>query len=321
MTFLSFSNKLEQFGLFPLTARDVSILQINVGRKCNLACKHCHLKAGPSRTEIMPREVLESCLTVARDPAITIIDITGGAPEMNPDLEWFISEVATLGKRLIVRSNLVILLDDAYTKFIEIYSRNKVEIVGSLPDLHQERNDRQRGAGVFAHEIRALRLLNEHGYGQSTSGLILDLVHNPVGAFLPGSQKALEHEYKNKLQTDYGIQFNNLYCLTNNPTGRYVDYLKSTDNYEEYMEALVNAFNPCAANEVMCRSTISVGWDGTLYDCDFNQALELSINHGTPNTIVHFNALELCNREIVIADHCYACTAGAGSSCQGALSV
>ena len=316
-----FSERLKESGLFPLTATAIDVLQVNVGRQCNLSCKHCHMEAGPHRTEIMPRSVLGRCLEIARNRMITVIDITGGSPEMNPELPWFISEVAKLNKRLIVRSNLMILHDNAYASYIELYRRNNVEIVGSLPDPHGAKTDRQRGAGVFAREIEVIKLLNERGYGRDGSNLVLDLVHNPVGAFLPGSQKSLEEEYRRQLSAAYGICFNHLFSLTNNPSGRYLAYLIQSENYEEYMAALANAYNPAAACKVMCRSTLSVGWDGRLYDCDFNQALGLPVNHGAPDHIDRFNLARLSTREIVVANHCYACTAGAGSSCQGAVNT
>jgi radical SAM/Cys-rich protein len=317
ITVNNFSDQLKVSGLSPLKAVSVDILQVNVGRRCNLTCKHCHMEAGPHRAETMSRAVLEKCFRVAQNPAISVVDITGGAPELNPNLPWFITKVAKLGKRLIVRSNLVILLDQTYMPFIDIYCDGNVEIVGSLPDFRAAKTDRQRGDGVYKKEIEILKLLNKRGYGNHGSGRILDLVHNPVGAFLPGPQKALEVEYKRFLFAEYGIQFSRLFCIANNPSGRYLEYLKQTDNYDDYMQSLITAYNPAAAGKVMCRSTISVGWDGTLYDCDFNQALELPVNHGAPGHIDRFDIETLSRREIVVANHCYACTAGPGSSCQG----
>jgi radical SAM/Cys-rich protein len=313
-----FAEQLKDSGLSPFTAQAVEILQINLGRLCNLSCKHCHLEAGPNRTEIMSRKVLESCLAIAKNSAVSVIDITGGAPEMNPHLPWFVTEASKLGKRLIVRSNLVILREDPFRDYIDLYTRNKVEIVGSLPDIHGDKTDRQRGAGVFSKEISVIRELNALGYGREDSGLVLDLVHNPVGAFLPGSQKTMEFEFKRILLTEHGLLFNHLFCLTNNPSGRYLDYLVRSGNYEDYMQALIAAFNPSAAAKAMCRSTLSVGWDGQMYDCDFNQALNLPVNHGAPWHINQFDLPVLAQREIVVANHCYACTAGSGSSCQGA---
>ncbi len=315
-----FAHRLEQSNLTPFRARSIEILQVNVGRRCNLACKHCHLAAGPDRTESMSWKVLERCLEIARYPSITTIDITGGAPELHPDIDKFIALASRLGKRLIVRSNLVILDESPYARFIELYKKHGVELVGSLPDLHSDKNDRQRGKGAFSRAVAVLRKLNRCGYGVENSGLPLDLVHNPVGAFLPGAQQSMETEYRRKLLNEYDIQFSQLFCLANNPTGRYLDYLIHSDNYTDYMDELSNSFNAGAAKNAMCRLLLSVGWDGTLYDCDFNQALGCPVNHGAPAHIDGFNAAILENREIIVGNHCYACTAGAGSSCQGATS-
>jgi len=301
----------------PLVAEKIDILQINVGKRCNLACRHCHVEAGPGRSETMSRETLALCLEIAGNDEISTIDVTGGAPEMNLHLKWFLAEVGKLGKRVIVRSNLVILLEPAYSEFIDIYTDNRIEVVASLPDYHAERVDRQRGPGVFDRIVQAMRLLNNKGYGKEGSGLVLDVIHNPVGTYLPGSQKAMEEEYKKRLFDKYGIIFNTLYCITNVPVGRYLEYLLKSGNFEDYMAELCGAYNHLAADNVMCRTTLSVGWDGTLYDCDFNQMLGLSINHGKYDNIKDFNIERLRTRTIITGNHCYGCTAGAGSSCQG----
>lgn len=314
---IPFKERFERSSKAILTATNVNILQINVGKRCNLSCRHCHVDAGPGRTEIMSREILNACLEIAKEKEISTIDITGGSPEMNPHLEWFLGEAGKLGKRLIVRSNLVILLEDAYAGYIDVYAKNRVEVVTSLPDYHADRTDRMRGAGVFARIMQAMRLLNQNNYGRGESGLVLDIVHNPVGAYLPGAQKALEDEYKIRLLNEHGIVFNRLFCITNMPVGRYLEYLLESGNFEDYMADLCEAYNPLAAENVMCRSTISVGWDGVLYDCDFNQMLGLRVNHGMPDTIMDFNIEKLRLREIIIGNHCYGCTAGTGSSCQG----
>lgn len=311
----SFVEKLLQ----PLFAEDIRILQLNVGRRCNLMCKHCHVSAGPTRNELMKRSVLKQSLQILKDHPIGTIDITGGAPEMNPYLPWFIEQAVLLQRRLMVRSNLLILIDPEYRDFIDLYSDNRVEVVTSLPDYNAQRTDRQRGQGAFEGIIRVMRDLNARGYGQPDSGLVLDLVYNPVGAYLPGSQEALEQEYRRRLQQEHGIVFNQLYCLTNCPVGRYLEYLIRTDNYQDYMDELINAFNLSAVDSVMCRTTLSVAWDGKLYDCDFNQMLEMPVNHGAPDHIDIFDFEKLKTRRIVIANHCYSCTAGAGSSCQGCL--
>ncbi len=312
---LSFGDKLDR----PLFAEGIQILQLNVGRRCNLACKHCHVEAGPHRVELMGRPILEKCLQILAEYPIGTIDITGGAPEMNPHLAWFISKAAQMGRRLLVRSNLLILLEPKYRHFIDVYAQNKVEVIASLPDYTGQRTNRQRGDKVFERVIQAMLELNALGYGQPDSGLVLDLVYNPVGAYLPGQQEALLLEYKTHLAQAHGAVFNQLFCLTNCPIGRYLEYLIRSENYEDYMTELIGAFNLSAVENVMCRTTLSVGWDGMLYDCDFNQMLALPVNHGAPERIDIFDFDKLKNRQIVIANHCYACTAGAGSSCQGTL--
>lgn len=312
---VSFGEKIRQ----PLVADGLQILQLNVGRRCNLRCKHCHVEAGPDRTELMTRPVFEKCLAVLSEHTIDTVDITGGSPEMNPHLPWFIEEVAKLDRRLLVRTNLTILREATYRHFMDIYTDHRVEVVTSLPDYHSDRTDRQRGQGAFDAVIEVMKELNGRGYGRDGSGLALDLVYNPAGAYLPGSQAALSREYKKQLADTYGVAFNQLFCLTNCPVGRYLEYLVRTDNYEDYMTDLINAFNWSAVGSVMCRRTLSVAWDGKLYDCDFNQMLAMPVNHGAPSHIDIFDFDRLKERQIVIANHCYACTAGAGSSCQGAL--
>jgi len=313
-----FSELLASCGAHPLTAESVEILQMNITRRCNLACKHCHVQAGPARTEMMSPEVVDACVAAAADPGVTTVDITGGAPEMHPGLPALLSRMAGLGKRLIVRSNLVILLEEEHRHMIDVYAEAGVELVGSLPDYRRDRTDRQRGGGVFDRLMEALRMLNARGFGVP-GGRPLHLVHNPAGAYLPGSQAALEAEYRRVLAQEHGASFSGLFCLVNCPVGRYLDYLKNSGNLSDYMDTLREAFNPCAVPRVMCRSTVSVGLDGTLYDCDFNQILELPVAEGAPRNIREFNAGDLARREVVVRSHCLACTAGAGSSCQGAL--
>jgi radical SAM/Cys-rich protein len=314
----TFFEKIRQSGQVPLTAKGIDILQINVGRVCNLACRHCHVHAGPSRTESMSRPVMEKCLEILKAYPISTIDITGGSPEMNPHFEWLVSEAALLNRRLIVRSNLTLLTEEPYRHLPAFFAANRVEVVTSLPDYLEGKSDRQRGAGVFRKVITAMRELNRLGYGQKASGLTLDIVHNPVGAYLPGSQAALEYEYRERLLADHDVRFNKLFCLTNLPVGRYLDYLIASGNFEDYLSTLCHSFNPAAVDQVMCRTTLSVGWDGKLFDCDFNQMLGLCVNHGAPAHILDFDMQKLEHREIVINNHCYGCVAGAGSSCQGA---
>jgi radical SAM/Cys-rich protein len=317
----SLSEKIRQANMFPLCAKGIDILQINLGKRCNLCCRHCHVDAGPQRTEIMSMPILDKCLEVLSSFPISTIDITGGAPEMNPHLEWFIEEAVRLNRRLIVRSNLTLLLTEPYRHFMDIFARNKVEIVTSLPDYLETKSDRQRGTGVFGKVIDALRELNSRGYGMKDSGLLIDIVHNPVGAYLPGSQTALEHEYHERLEAEQGVHFNQLFCLTNLPVGRYLDYLIESGNFEDYLSVLCHSFNPAAVKNVMCLTTLSVGWNGSLYDCDFNQMLDLTVNHGAPSNIMNFDMEKLKDREIVINNHCYGCVAGCGSSCQGATTA
>jgi radical SAM/Cys-rich protein len=315
----TFAQHLRQCSCYPLKSVAVNTLQMNITRKCNLCCKHCHVQAGTDRTEMMSRETISQCIKAAEHPAITTIDITGGAPEMHPDIEQLIWEMAQLGKRILLRSNLVILLEPEYRYMIEKFAENKIELVGSLPDYRAQRSDRQRGSGIYEKIIEAMRQLNKIGYGISDSGLTLDLVHNPAGAYLPGSQSALEAEYKRVLHQEQNVSFNALFCLVNCPIGRYLEYLKKSGNLDDYMRTLRNAFNPQTAEKVMCRTTVSVGWDGKLYDCDFNQVENLSVNSGSPDHIIAFNYDLLSKRQIEIRDHCFACTAGAGSSCCGVL--
>ena len=313
-----FTRKLADTGLFPLPPTNIDILQVNVGKMCNQVCRHCHVDAGPDRKEIMTTETMQYCLDSLINSKISIVDITGGAPEMNPDFRWFVEEISRLGKQIIVRSNLTILLaNPKFHDLPEFYKKHKVNVVSSLPHFSARRTDAQRGEGVFDKSISALKLLNEVGYANEDSDLILDLVFNPSGAILPGDQASLEQEFKIRLKKSYDIRFNNLFTITNLPVSRFLDYLIASNNYEEYMQELVYAYNPAAAEGVMCRNIISVGWDGYLYDCDFNQMLELKLKVSKPH-ISELNWKELATRTIVFNNHCYGCTAGAGSSCGGA---
>jgi radical SAM/Cys-rich protein len=315
------AEKIRETNMFPLCAKGINILQINLGTLCNLSCRHCHVNAGPQRTEIMSKPILDKCLEILSSFPISTIDITGGSPEMNPYLEWFIGEASLLNRRLIVRSNLTLLLEEPYRHFIDVFAQNKVEIVTSLPDYLETKSDRQRGAGVFGKVVEVMRELNLRGYGMKNSGLYIDIVHNPVGAYLPGSQAALEHEYHERLLTEQGVHFNHLFCITNLPVGRYLDYLIESGNFEDYLSALCHSYNPAAVKNVMCQTMLSVGWNGLLYDCDFNQMLDLTVNLGTLTSIMDFDMDKLKNREIVINNHCYGCVAGCGSSCQGATTT
>ena len=315
-----FQQKLEQSNLYPLKPTEIEIFQVNIGKMCNQTCRHCHVDAGPDRKEIMTIETMQECMNVLRNnPQLTTVDITGGAPELNPNFRWFVEEIAKLNRHIIVRCNLTIILaNKKYYDLPEFYKQYNVEVVSSLPFYTADRTDRQRGNGVFDDSIRALQMLNKAGYGNEGTGLMLNLVYNPAGAFLPPSQQSLEKEYKQALKQKFEIQFNNLYVITNMPISRYLDYLLASSNYEAYMEKLVHAYNPVAAANVMCRSTISVGWDGYLYDCDFNQMLELNVSCKSKH-ISDFDRKNLNNREIIVGQHCYGCTAGLGSSCGGTV--
>ncbi|TRZ43278.1 arsenosugar biosynthesis radical SAM (seleno)protein ArsS [Robertkochia solimangrovi] len=316
----TFRKKLESHGSFPLKPKQLEILQINVGYMCNQVCEHCHVDAGPDRKEIMTRETMEMCLEVIKSTGAHTLDLTGGAPEMNPDFRWFVEQASAIGvKDLIVRSNLTIILaNKKYHDLPDFFKEHNIHVVSSLPHWTKDRTDKQRGEGVFDKSIEALKLLNHVGYGDPESGLILDLVYNPSGAFLPSDQKAMEQDFKKILAEKFGVHFNNLFALTNLPISRFLDFLIASENYEDYMYALVDAYNPAATEHVMCTNTLSVGWDGSLYDCDFNQMLDLKVK--APITHIRdYNEAILQNREIIISQHCFGCTAGAGSSCQGSV--
>ena len=305
--------------IYPLTATVITIFQVNVGRLCNQLCKHCHVNAGPDRKEIMQKHTMEICLGIIEKTDIPTVDITGGAPEMNPNFRWFVKEFSKRGRHVMVRSNLTILTEPDYKNLPEFFAENKVEVIASFPHYLEQTLDRQRGNGVFKKSIEALKQLNNIGYGKQDSGLVLNLVYNPAGAFLPPSQKALEVDYKREVLKRYGIIFNNLFTIANMPIGRFLNYLRASQNYDAYMQKLTSNYNPYAASQVMCRYTLSVGWDGSLYDCDFNQMLGMKVNHGAPSNIKAFDITRLCNRQIVTGIHCYGCTAGGGSSCGGAV--
>lgn len=316
----TFSNKIQETNQFPLRPSKIEILQINVGYMCNQVCAHCHVDAGPDRKEIMTVEIMQQILEVIKTTKATTLDLTGGAPEMNPNFRWFVEEASKIGvKDFIVRSNLTIILaNKKYHDLPEFFAKHKIHVVSSLPYYKREKTDKQRGDGVFDKSIQALQMLNKVGYGKENSGLKLDLVYNPSGAFLPTDQMALQNDFKKALKEDFDIDFNSLFAITNLPISRFLDYLIASDNYEDYMYALVEAYNPKAVENVMCKNTISVSWDGFLYDCDFNQMLGLKVASKEQH-ISQFNEEHLNRRNIIISQHCYGCTAGAGSSCQGTV--
>lgn len=317
-----FAELLGEHGGELLRARAVEILQINVGKICNQTCAHCHVDAGPDRREIMSRQTMEECLRVLRQSAIQIVDLTGGAPEMNPHFRWFVAAIRDLGRHVIDRCNLTILHTPGNTDLPEFLAHHQVEVAASLPCYLEENTDQQRGEGVFARSLEALRKLNELGYGQPGTNLILTLVHNPLGPLLPPPQEALEADYRRELWNRYGVVFSRLYSVTNMPISRFLEELLRGGRYHEYLESLIAAFNPKTVEGLMCRHTLSVDWQGTLYDCDFNQMLQLGLS---PDMVASIRDLDvrtlehLARRRIVTGRHCFGCTAGAGSSCQGSL--
>jgi radical SAM/Cys-rich protein len=315
-----FPEALATAGLHPLKPSGIEIFQVNVGKLCNQTCRHCHVDAGPDRRESMTRETMQLCLDALAQTGIPTVDITGGAPELNPDFRWLVERCRELGRHVIDRCNLTILEVPSQRDTPEFLAQHKVEVVCSLPHYRAASTDRQRGDGVFEKSIAALRRLNALGYGDGESGLRLVLVTNPVGAFIPGSQASLEKEWKRELLRLHGVRFDALYCITNMPISRYLEWLIESGNLEGYMERLVNTFNPAAASGVMCRNTISVGWDGTVYDCDFNQMLDLPVAPERTRHIRDFDLDALNARSIVTDRHCFGCTAGAGSGCGGATS-
>ena len=302
-----------------LRAAAVTTLQVNLTRKCNQACRHCHVDASPLRTEVMPDRVVDACLgSLARVPALDTLDITGGAPELHPRFRELAERAARLGRKVMVRHNLTVQFEPGQADLPVFFARQRCEVVCSLPHYTEDATDRQRGGGVFARSLRALEALNAAGYGQG-AGLVLTLVANPVGAFLPPRQEDLERDTRQHLAARYGIVFDRLYTITNMPIERFASWLRRAEIYDAYIDRLEQAFNPATLPGLMCRSLISVGYDGRLYDCDFNQMLELDLADGSPATIHGLDLARLVGRPIQTGDHCLGCTAGAGSSCGGAL--
>ncbi|MCI0750004.1 MAG: arsenosugar biosynthesis radical SAM protein ArsS [Nevskiales bacterium] len=320
-----FNRLLESRGL-SLPPASIETLQVNITKTCNQACRHCHVDASPARTEKLSRAGVEKLLDIlTRHPQIKNLDITGGAPELHPDFDWLVAETARLGRHVMVRHNLTVQFDghphtgESKEYLPEFYARHRVEVISSLPYYQEYFTDAQRGSGVFQKSIQGLQRLNTRGYGQEGGGLTLNLVYNPVGPYLPAAQAALEADYKRELKDKFGIVFNGLFTITNMPINRFRLHLEKSGQYEAYMEKLLAAFNPGAAHGVMCRSLISVGHDGAIYDCDFNQMLDMQVGSGgRPATIFDFDFDALMRRRIRFDSHCLGCTAGAGSSCGGA---
>ncbi len=314
-----FADRLRQCNLFPLRTRGIEVLQVNLGKLCNMTCVHCHVDAGPDRREAMNRQTAEACIRALAETDIATLDLTGGAPEMNPSFRWMVERAHQLGRHVIDRCNLTILRAPGYTDLPEYLAAHGVEIVASLPCYQEENVDAQRGNRAFRRSIEVLQQLNALGYGQPDSSLVLTLVYNPLGACLPPDQQELETAYRRHLEENYGVSFSRLFAMTNMPIGRFLHYLLRTGKYEAYMQRLIEAFNPAAAAGVMCRTTLSVDWEGRLYDCDFNQVLGMGIEARLPQDIHQFDAQALAQRRIATGRHCFGCTAGCGSGCRGSI--
>jgi radical SAM/Cys-rich protein len=309
-----FEGKILEVQSEPLRSREIQILQLNLGYRCNMACKHCHIDAGPFRNEVMEKDIIDESLNIAREYNIGTIDLTGGAPELNPSFKYLLKEAKKLKRHIIVRSNLTVFLEEGMEDMPEFYSEHNVDIVASLPHYTEDGVDRVRGDMVFQKSIEALGRLNILGYGQYADKKQLNLVYNPMGAFLPSSQRELEEQYKRELYSAFGIVFNRLFTFANMPIGRFKSFLVRSGNYDRYMESVKHAFNRDTLNGLMCRYLISVGWDGRLYDCDFNQILGLSVEKSCRTHIGDFHYSALAERKIVTGNHCFVCTAGQGST-------
>lgn len=315
---VAFDAKLGEHGI-DLRAGVVDTLQINVGKLCNQACRHCHVDAGPKRTEIMTPETAEACLDAVRRGAIRTVDITGGAPELCPSFRRLVTGARALGSHVLVRHNLTVMFETGQEDLPEFFRDHQVEVISSLPCYLQENVDTQRGKGVYDKSIDALQRLNAVGYGVDGSGLTLNLVYNPVGAHLPPDQASLEADYRRELDERFGIAFNRLFTITNMPIKRFLHDLRRSGGEEKYMDKLIRAFNPASVDALMCRTLVSVDWTGRLFDCDFNQMLDLEVDGGVGPTIHDFEPAAYAHRRIVTGPHCFGCTAGAGSSCGGAV--
>ena len=314
ITTTHFQDKLMSIRSAPLMSADITLLQVNLGYQCNMACKHCHVGSGPERQEMMAGDTIESVIEVLRNNPIQSVDITGGAPEVNPHFTYLVERAKQIGCHVIVRTNLTILLEEDMEHLPEFFSNHSVEVVASLPYYTDSDVDRVRGKGAFEKCVKALTKLNSLGYGSGVPDKRLNLVYNPTGPFLSPSQTALEDDYKRELYRRFGISFDRLYTFTNMPIGRFRDFLLRTNGLDNYMKKLIAAFNPATIHGLMCRHLMSVGWDGRLYDCDFNQMLGLTVKGDCPQHIKEFDYARLSGRPITVGNHCYACTAGQGST-------
>jgi radical SAM/Cys-rich protein len=322
-----FKGKLDTCGV-ELSPLGIKTLQLNITRLCNQTCVHCHVDASPRRREMMNDDVLERCLQILHDNAcINTVDITGGAPELHPRFQYLVATARAIGKRVIIRHNLTVTLDphpitkESLAYLPQFFADHSVELISSLPYYQEYFTDQQRGKGVFEKSIASLQLLNHLGYGRVGSNLVLNLVYNPIGSFLPAPQHSLEQEFKREMKEHFGVDFNQLYVLTNMPIHRFKAQLRRLNDFDGYMEKLVSAFSVSAANNAMCRTLVSVSHNGTLYDCDFNQMLHIPISHQEQSwTVFNFDEKNLRERKIQFASHCFGCTAGQGSSCGGKTS-
>ncbi len=310
----SFAESVSAAGRELFRADSIEVLQLNLGKRCNQTCRHCHVDAGPDRREVMSDSVLDAALGFLERSGVPTLDITGGAPELHPRFREIVQRGRALGIKVLDRCNLTITRLPNYADLPEFLAANEVEVVASLPWFRQSQTDAQRGEGVFEDSLDALRAFNALGYGHEGTGRILTLVTNPAGAFLPAPQAGLERDWKREMQRRYGIVFNRLFTITNLPISRFLEFLEGSGQVEAYMQRLLEAFNPKAIDGLMCRTTLSVGYDGKLYDCDFNQMLEFAMTE----TIFDVDASALAGRAIRTDRHCFGCTAGGGSSCGGA---
>ena len=318
-TGVSFSDKIFDAGLNQISPNSIDVLQINLGKMCNQVCKHCHVDAGPDRKEIMTKEIMTKCIEVVSKNAFKTVDLTGGAPEMNPHFRWFVEELSRHKLHIIVRCNLTIIVaNKKYNDLPNFFKKHGVEVVSSLPHFSSARTNSQRGNSVFEKSIKALKMLNDVGYGKDGSGQILNLVYNPTGAILPSNQEMMEKQYKKELKQKFNIDFNHLFMITNMPISRFLDFLLKMGYLKEYMQRLIESFNPLSIGSLMCRDMISVSWDGYLFDCDFNQMLDMKVKSES-NHINSYNSNKLKSRKIQIDNHCYGCTSGSGSSCGGQI--
>lgn len=316
----TFGDRLAQQGWAELRPAKLEIFQINVGKLCNMTCRHCHVDAGPDRREIMSLETIEACLKALDQTEAHTVDITGGAPELNPHFRYLVDQCVARGKQVIDRCNLTVLLLPPLADLPEWLAERGVEVVCSLPHYRRLNTDNQRGDGTFEKSIEALRRLNAAGYGTGDPRRRLTLMSNPVGAFLASSQAKMEQEWKTGLMKHQGVSFDRLITLNNMPISRFLEWLEQSGNLGKYMELLVNSFNPATVAGLMCRNTLSVSWDGRLFDCDFNQMLDLEVQQNAGQASIHnFDPSGLAQRQIVTGRHCFGCTAGAGSSCGGAI--